>query len=118
MPASGLASSTRRIAGAGAPCTGSRRRPRPATTVKVRKGAIQRATAPAAENITFGKLALCDVGRQLPTEGDGVAIASAVEIDHHRRFASRKADQRADGKKRVIGGCFAPFVGTYLKAKP
>src|SRR5262245_27085789 len=58
MPANGLTSSAKRTAGAGPTCTGSARKPMPATAATVRKGAIHRATAPAAENITPGKLLL------------------------------------------------------------
>src|ERR1700761_8931114 len=59
MPASGLASSANRTTGAG-----SARKPMPATVTKVRKGAMERATAPATENITSGKLVLLNFERQ------------------------------------------------------
>src|ERR1700722_15096983 len=71
MPASGLAASANRTTGARSPCTGSTRRPRPATTTKVRKGAIHRATAPATENITSGKVVPPNLERQSGTADDG-----------------------------------------------
>src|SRR5580693_5513502 len=71
MPANGSTSSAKRTAGADATCTGSARKPVPATAATVRKGAIHRATAPAAENITPGKLMLQIIERQSPTAGDG-----------------------------------------------
>src|ERR1700722_12395766 len=81
MPASGLAASANRTTGARSPCTGSARKPRPATTTKVRKGAIHRATAPAAENITPGKLVLQDSERQSPTADDrATGIASRRQL--------------------------------------
>jgi hypothetical protein len=43
----------------------------PTTAATVRKGAIHRATAPTAENVTPGNLVLQDVGRHPPTAGDG-----------------------------------------------
>jgi hypothetical protein len=40
----------------------------PVTATKVRKGAIERATAPATENITSGKLVLPNFERQSPLQ--------------------------------------------------
>src|SRR5580693_10399383 len=71
MPANGSTSSAKRTAGADATCTGSARKPVPATAATVRKGAIHRATAPAAENFTPGKLMLQIIERQSPSAGDG-----------------------------------------------
>src|SRR4029079_2923742 len=71
MPANGLASSARRTAG-------SLTRPIPATAATVRRGAIHRATASAAEDITPGKLALQRSQRQTLTAGDGPSRVDAV----------------------------------------
>jgi hypothetical protein len=64
MPTNGLAASAKRTTGARPTGAGSARKPMPATAAKVRKGAIHRPTAPAAENITPGKLLLQDIERQ------------------------------------------------------
>src|SRR6201997_451834 len=72
MPANGLASSAKRTAGEGPTCAGSASRPIAATTAPVSDGAIHRATAPAAENVTPGKLVLQNVERQSTTaDGEG-----------------------------------------------
>src|SRR5271167_1878399 len=75
MPASGLASSANRTTGARSTGAGSSRKPMPATATKVRKGAIERATAPATENITSGKLVLPNFERQSPPVDDGATGA-------------------------------------------
>src|ERR1700721_992733 len=73
MPASGLASSANRTTGARTTAAGSGRKPMPATATKVRKGAIERAAAPATENITSGKLVLPRFERQSRSADDGAA---------------------------------------------
>src|ERR1700744_4764442 len=73
MPASGLASSANRTTGARSTGAGSARKPMPATARKIRKGAIERAAAPATENITSGKLVLRNFERQSSPTDDARA---------------------------------------------
>ena len=56
----------------------------PATAATVRKGAIHRATASAAEDITPGKLALQRSERQSPTAGDGPPSIQVVVLKRIR----------------------------------
>jgi hypothetical protein len=51
-----------------------------ATAVNVKNGAIHRATALAAENITPGKLVLQNIERQSATTGDGAWHRSGVVV--------------------------------------
>src|SRR3984957_1465879 len=88
MPASGFASSANRTTGARSTGAGSARKPMPATATKVRKGAIERATAPAAENITSGKLVLPNFERQSslqmmarPADGRFCVLPKGRELD-------------------------------------
>jgi hypothetical protein len=86
----------------------------PATAATVRKGAIHRATAPAAENITPGKLMLQSIERQSPTAGDGaigawhgsgVVVLGFRNLTHYRVTHCSAAAHSTPGQHVVDQRC-------------
>src|ERR1700756_4130260 len=98
MPANGLASSAKRTGGAGPTRTGPATKPMAAMAATVREGAIHRATAPAAENITSGKLVLQDIERQLSTR---VMAPNTLAVRVRQAWGSRPA--RECGLRSRVG---------------